>query len=337
VIIVGAGVSGLACAQALREAGRQVLLLERARGVGGRCATRRLGDQTIDFGPSFLHGRDPGFLAALRAVPATRLPGWPAVVEGLGQPCQPEAFIPGEERLAFAEGVVAFPKSLTRGLDVLLEQDITRLEQAGHELLLETAAGEEHQAPIVVLALAAEQSRRLLLTMGTPAPSVRGAAALLGLSHSQACLTLMALYPEEVPRPRWQVCFPQESKVLQLVSHDSSKRPPGARVALVLQARPAWSRAHLEDPAWAAALLEEAGEVVGPWAAKPSTQAAHRWTWARDDRSAELAAPMLLELPGGARLGLCGDRFAPGGGVEAAWCSGRALAARIILATKEQS
>jgi predicted NAD/FAD-dependent oxidoreductase len=39
---------------------------------------------------------------------------------------------------------------------------------------------------------------------------------------------------------------------------------------------------------------------------------------------------MLLSLPGGGRIGLCGDRFAPGGGVEAAWRSGRMLAGRIL-------
>ena len=64
VIIVGAAVSGLACAGALREAGLAPVILERARGVGGRCATHRLEGQRVDLGPAFLHGADKGFLAA---------------------------------------------------------------------------------------------------------------------------------------------------------------------------------------------------------------------------------------------------------------------------------
>ncbi|MFN9939342.1 MAG: FAD-dependent oxidoreductase, partial [bacterium] len=41
VVVVGAGVAGLACAGALRESGASVVVLEKSRGVGGRCATRR--------------------------------------------------------------------------------------------------------------------------------------------------------------------------------------------------------------------------------------------------------------------------------------------------------
>ncbi|MBK9519568.1 MAG: FAD-dependent oxidoreductase [Anaeromyxobacter sp.] len=330
VLIVGAGVAGLACARALAEAGRPALLLERARGVGGRCATRRLEGQPLDHGPAFLHGSDPGFLAALAAVPATALPGWPSGVSGTGQPCQAEAFRPGEVRLAFAEGVNAFPRHLATGLEVRLEAEVTTLEEAGSRLRLQTAAGQPLEAPAVVLALAAEQAGRLLGTLPAALPEVRGARALLDLSRSHACLALLAVYGEEAPRPGWQVCYPEASRALQLVSHDSSKRPAGARVALVLQARPAWSRAHLEDPAWPVALLEEAGRVLGPWAARPAASHAHRWRHARTDRAAELAGPLLLTLPGGGRLGVCGDRFAPGGGVEAAWRSGRLMAARLL-------
>jgi len=329
-LIVGAGVSGLACARELAAAGRTVLLLERARGVGGRCATRRLEGQPLDHGVVFLHGRDPGFLAALAAVPATARPGWPAEVSGAGQPCQPEAFTAGERRLAFAEGVVAFPRHLAVGLDVRLEIEVTAVEPDGEGVRVRTARGEAHRAPAVVLAVAAEQSLALLSAMPAPTPDVAAARALLQLSRSQACLALLALYPDDAPRPAWQVCYPEDSRVLQLVSHDSSKRGTPARLALVLQGRPSWSRAHLEDPGWPRALLDEAARLLGPWVAQPVATHAHRWSHARQDRSAELAGPLLLSLPGGGRVGLCGDRFAPGGGVEAAWRSGRMMAGRLL-------
>ena len=331
-MIVGAGVSGLACAGLLEAAGRPALVLDRARGVGGRCATRRLEGQAIDHGPVFLHGRDPEFLEALAAVPATVLPGWPAAVSGAGQPCQPEAFTPGERRLAFAEGVSAFPRHLATGLDVRLEQAVAAVEPDGDRVRVRTTGGEAHRAAAVVLAVAAEQALGLLAAMPSPPPDVVSARALLEFSRSQACLALLALYPDQAPRPPWQVCYPEASRVLQLVSHDSSKRPAPSRLALLLQARPAWSRAHLEDPGWPQALLAEAARLVGPWASQPTITHAHRWSFARSDRAAELAGPMLLALPGGARLGICGDRFAPGGGVEGAWRSGIMLAERLLAA-----
>ena len=330
VVVVGAGVAGLCCARALAAAGRAVLVLERAPGVGGRCATRRLEGQLMDHGTAFLHGRDPGFLEALAAVPATPLPGWPHELSGTGQPCQPEAFTRGEQRLAFAEGMAAFPRHLATGLDVRLEVEVERVEPEGEELRLRTKAGEVYRAPQVVLALAAEQALALLEAMADPSPDVASARALLGLAHSEACLALLALYPDGAPRPAWHVLHPEDSRVLQVVSHDSSKRPAPARLALVLQARPAWSSTNLEYPGWPQALLEEAGRLLGAWATRPTATYAHRWRFARVDRSAELAGPLLLALPGGGRLGVCGDRFAPGGGVEAAWRSGRMMAGRLL-------
>jgi len=329
VLVVGAGVSGLACAQALAAAGRRVAVLDRARGVGGRCATRRLEGVPFDHGAGFLHGGDPAFLAALDAVPAIRLEGWPRRVEGSGRPCQPEAFRPGERRVAFAEGVSAFPRHLAAGLDVRLETEVEGFEitAGGVRLGLRSGAVE---APVVVLALAAEQGLGFLAGLPAPPPAVNAARALLQTAVSQPSLALLALYPPEVAVPEWDAAYPERSKVLQVVLNETSKRPAAGRTALVLQAHAAWSRERLRSTAWPEELLDEAAHVLGPWAARPSASYAHRWSYARLDRSAELCGPMLLALPGGGRLGLCGDRFAPGGGVQAAFTSGRMMAGRIL-------
>jgi len=335
VVVVGAGVSGLACARALADAGRKVRVLERARGVGGRCATRRVDGQPIDFGVAFLHGRDPAFLDALEAVPARRLPGWPAEIRGTGRPCQPEALAPGERRLAFAEGVSAFPKHLARGLDVRLEARLEGLEAGGETLRLLVDDGDPVEARTLVLALAAEQASDLLGTLAAPPPAVETARAVLDMARSEACLALLATYPEGAPAPSWHVSYPEDSRLIQLAAHDSSKRERPAFLAMVYQAHSRWSREHLDASGWAEAVLAEAGALFGAWAARPARVEEHRWRFARTGRSAELAAPLLLALPGGARLGIAGERFAPGGGVEAAWASGRMLA-RQILAVEER-
>jgi len=330
VVVVGAGVSGLACARELARAGRRVQVLDRARGVGGRCATRRVEGQPVDFGVAFLHGRDPEFLSDLDAVPATRLDGWPLAVAGAGRPCQPDAFSPGERRLAWEEGVSAFPKHLAAGLDVRLRTRVTAIEEAGPKVRLQVEDGPPVEAGEVVVAVAAEQAHELLGTFPAMPLELESARGLLALSRSQPCLALIAAYPRTAPAPAWHALFPEGSHVLQLVAHDSSKRPAAGLVAMVYQAHARWSASHLEDPEWPDAMLAEATRLLGPWAARPAATEAHRWRHARNDRSAELAEPMLLTLPGGGRLGICGDRFAPGAGVEAAWRSGRALAKRLL-------
>lgn len=329
VLVVGAGVAGLSCARALTDLDLDVKVLEGARGVGGRCATRRMEGQPVDFGVAFLHGRHPDFLAVLEEVPSEQVPGWPVGVVGAGRPCQAEAFLPGERRLAYRDGVQALPRHLARGLQVQLESKVTGLTVVQDRIRLTMEDGQELAAPKVVLALAPEQAAAQLEALAQ-LPQVASARAVLGLAHSQACLVVRTLYPADVALPEWQVWYPESSTILQMISHDSTKRSTPRRPALVFQAHPAWSGAHLEDPGWPGLMLAEAERLLGPWAARPEMMEPHRWRLARSDRSAELAQPMLLELPGGAVLGLCGDRFSPGGGVEAAWLSGRHLAHRIL-------
>lgn len=61
VIIVGAGVSGLIAARELQEAGKNVTVLDKGRSVGGRLATRRIGDGIADHGAQFFTCRTGAF------------------------------------------------------------------------------------------------------------------------------------------------------------------------------------------------------------------------------------------------------------------------------------
>ncbi|MFM7102667.1 MAG: NAD(P)-binding protein, partial [Verrucomicrobiota bacterium] len=75
VLVVGAGLAGLAAATALQRAGRSVRVLDKGRGVGGRLATRRIGGATFDHGAQFLTARDPRFAALLEGCRAAGVAG----------------------------------------------------------------------------------------------------------------------------------------------------------------------------------------------------------------------------------------------------------------------
>lgn len=60
VIIVGAGISGLAAATKLKKAGLKVLILEGRDRIGGRIHTTPMGDGVVDLGASWIHGLGPG-------------------------------------------------------------------------------------------------------------------------------------------------------------------------------------------------------------------------------------------------------------------------------------
>lgn len=331
VVIVGAGVAGLACAGALRAAGREVVVLEKARGVGGRCATRRVEGQPADLGPLFVHGSDPRFLAAVDAVDAERREGWPHVLSGEGAPCHPHGFRSQERRLAFVDGATAFPKHLARGIPVRLESKVTRLEVAAGGLSVQLD-GAALTAATVVLTPPAEQAGALLEGLVGTAASVRGLKAWLATVRSEPALALVARYAPGTALPDWDVWHPEGDSVLQVVSVESRKRCADAAPMLVFQTRRAWSRARLEVPpdVWADELLAIAAQRLGSWAGRPVARHAHRWRYARADRSALWPGPVVIDLPGRGRLGLAGDLFGPGGGIEGAYLSGRALAARLL-------
>src|SRR5690242_3911708 len=59
ILIIGAGISGLAAARTLAEAGRRVTLLEASNRVGGRIHTIRKANEIIELGAEFIHGRPP--------------------------------------------------------------------------------------------------------------------------------------------------------------------------------------------------------------------------------------------------------------------------------------
>jgi hypothetical protein len=340
VIVVGAGISGLSLARELRSRGRAPLVLERARGVGGRCATRRLDGQAVDHGVAFLHGRGARFLEAVDGVrESAAIPDWPRVREGTGAPCQPEAFDARSRRLALAGGVSGFAKHLARGLEVRLGANVGALGpaagpdgDAGRSWELELEPGERLRARAVALTMPAPGAIALVRQMDPQPAAAASLLPLLGLVRMLSCLTVIARYPAGSPVPAWEASFPESSAAIHGILHDSAKRAGDPRLVLVIQARPGFSQAHLEDPveSWTRALLEEGAALHGQWIARPELVQSHIWRSARVADGSQLTCPIAAQLDGGAVLGIAGDGFHEAGGAEGAYLSGIALAARLI-------
>lgn len=61
VVVVGAGLSGLVAARELADGGADVTVVDKGRSVGGRLATRRIGNARLDHGAQFFTVRSASF------------------------------------------------------------------------------------------------------------------------------------------------------------------------------------------------------------------------------------------------------------------------------------
>ena len=130
--VAGAGVAGLLCARTLSDCGVHVTVFEKSRGVGGRCATRRVDAWRFDHGAQYFMVRDPRlapFIERWRQKGLIALwQGALAVREG-GQ-WQPAKS--GVHRWVAVPGMSALGAHLAADLPLHRNTMVERIERAGH-------------------------------------------------------------------------------------------------------------------------------------------------------------------------------------------------------------
>jgi renalase len=123
VVVVGAGIAGLACARELVDAGVPARVLERQAQVGGRLASERLGGRWVDTGAAYLTADDPAFQGRLQT---WRIDGlarpWTDTLEGQAGPATMRWAAPG--------GLRSLAEDLARELEVTLGSPVTELPPA---------------------------------------------------------------------------------------------------------------------------------------------------------------------------------------------------------------
>ena len=331
VVVIGAGVAGLACARELLRRGVPSVVLEREAELGGRCATGTFEGVRVDHGAPFLHARSREFGDVLRELDlAGHLPGWPLRVRGESMAAQSEAYRPGRRRMGRSDGVGAFPKMLARDLDVRCGAAASAI-RATHDAFEVEAGGERWHARFVVAACEPPASLALIEPLVGKWPDAAANLERLRSVPVEPGLTVIAGYAADAPEPDFEMCHPLDATMLHTIVNDSSKRDDPHFRVLVLHARSRYSAEHFDDPPanWARELLWEAGEVVGPWAAEPQWHATHRWRVARVLARNQVGDGMAFPAPNGGGIAVIGDAFAAVPGLEGAYLSGVAMAEQL--------
>ena len=332
--MIGAGIAGLSCARQLTAAGREVVVLDKGRGVAGRTSTRRFeGDPARgwDHGATSFLAEQPAFLEeCARWLDAGWVAPWPVAPGAPGEEeLDPrELLAPGSSSSwVGVPSMSAIAQQLAADLDVRCGVRVTglRREADAWQLLCTARDGTISRiGPYEELVLTAPpvQARGLL---AEPAPEL---AELLLQVWTQPCWTLLALTePVPSPTPIRRVGPGHLPDGVSTLTCEDTKpgrlaHPSGMR--WVLQTTAGWAQAHLEaEPAEVLPLLRALAEqAIG----MPVVDGqAHRWRYARVHRP--LGRDCVRDAS--ARLTLAGD-FCRGDGVENAWLSGRAAAESIL-------
>lgn len=201
VIIVGAGLSGLIAANTLHKRGVKVLLLDKARWVGGRMATRPMGVGRADHGAQFFTVRTPEFQKMVdQWIEEDLVFEWSRGWSGgsLQRPADE-----GFARYAVRGGMNQLPVHLAEPLkhDTILNVQVDALRQTDDGWELHEKAGNIYHAPRVLLTAPMPQSLAILDNGETTlAPDDR--AALDRITFAPCLTALFVIEGDaELPNP----------------------------------------------------------------------------------------------------------------------------------------
>jgi predicted NAD/FAD-dependent oxidoreductase len=312
VAVVGAGVAGLVAARRLAT-DHEVVVFDKGRSVGGRLATRRIGDARLDHGAQFFTVRGDGFRAQVedwldRGVARVWCHGFSA--DGDGHP-----------RYVGSTGMNALAKDLAVGLDCRtgrLVFTLRRLED-GWQVVIDD--GTTWDADAVVLTCPVAQTWALLAQAELAIPD----ELLRSEYHRTIGLLTVLDRPSAVPAPGGVQFDPADDGQPFGFVGDNQAKGISEVPAVTFHATQPWSDAHWDDDADVvrAALLERAAPFLGDAAVLEAQ--VKRWRFAAP--VAPWPEPCWVDEEH--RVALAGDVF-DGPKVEGAFDSGVAAAHALL-------
>lgn len=326
IAVIGAGLSGLAATRRLVRAGHQVSVFEKSRGVGGRMASRRVGETVVDHGLPAIWPAGGPLSERIDALTSPARVDISLPVGGLGEGVTRDG---GTPPIAYRPGLTTLAKLILSdaGVEPVLGTRIAALRPASTGIELGDEQGNGRGVvDAVVVSAPAPQAAELLATH----PDGEAVSAqLAAVEYHPALVVAAGLRPPA--RPPWFGVRGGPDDALDWVGVETAKGREAVDgvVPVVAHLSPSVSRDLFEvsDDAVLNVALPELEQIVGRSALEPEWSQVKRWRYARPGSTLDFAS---LNPPG-SRLMVCGD-VTTAGGAEAVYASGIAAANGLLAA-----
>ena len=323
--VVGAGMAGLTAAKTLSDQGHDVVVVEKARGAGGRMSTRRNGDLRFDHGAQYFTARDPRFLRHVLAWQERGLvQAWDARIATIGDHDSNQQK-QSTRRFVGVPGMNAICRELANELaDCRFNWVVRDLKQQKKGWILTSDENQTLECDALILTTPPEQASMLLRD-----PEVDKQISAVEM---MPCWSLMLVLNKPL-FPEHDAAFVNQGPLNWVASQPSRPGRPAAN-AWVLHASPQWSSMHLEKSADEVRdlLLDAARALPLARSFKVESAVAHRWRYALAKQPLDCGVIWL----GSKNLALAGD-WCHGSRVEGAFLSGTAAAGRVMAAHYSRS
>jgi predicted NAD/FAD-dependent oxidoreductase len=321
VLVVGAGVAGLVAACTLQSAGHQAIVVDKGRSVGGRLATRRIGDGFADHGAQYFTARSNQFQQQIdRWVKEGLVYLW-AMGFSTGSLTGNETS--GHPRYAVHGGMNKLAKHLAAGLTVDTDVRIERIEREEDRWLALTESGDRYLADALILTPPVPQSLAILdagqIRLGDEdrqaLAKIGYSPCIAGMFHFSGAIKIPA--PGGIQRPAHTIPW----------IADNQQKGISNECILTLHADPDYSRRYWDAPE--VEIVETMQAYLQPYLtpeARLIEAQIKRWRYSFPETLYPKPILLAANLP---RLIFAGDAFG-GPRVEGAYLSGLAAGNAIL-------
>jgi renalase len=333
IIILGAGIAGLACATELHKMGCSLKVLEKSMGLGGRMATRRVQNTWVDHGTQYFTAQQTQFRQFVRQLVDLEIAQpWVTDIYSLQRgKLVPPSLDDRQTRYICSQGMTSIAKYLARPLqeEKLISTNV-RINAAvatGNRWQLRSDQGEIFSAHIVVSTIPAPQ---FLPIFSKPLAVNQAFIDTIATVQFTPSLAVMAGYdPDQFVPESWYAVRCVDDPILSWVCLNSAKAGATDSSVFVIHSSIKYAHQSLDESNLELAgkpILSQMGKHFEKWLETPLWWQVHRWRYAIVEEP--LPVPYLLTtkpLPL-----ICAGDWCGGFGLESAYMSGIATAQAVL-------